>query len=513
MGKYYDVPSVMQVIGAVYLTPSLLDKTEKYSFSEDDFNGEEFHRILFGTIYNLHQLGASEITPITIETYLEQRPKKYAVYQTNRGAEYLQKLVENTQLTAFDYYYQRVKKMTLLRMYNSIGLDVSKFYDIDNILDVKKKQSQEEWLDNHSLEEIAESINSLVESVRLKYVDSANDDYIQAGDGVFDLLNRLAQTPELGYPFFDQYFNTVSRGARLKKFYLRSASTGTGKTRAMIADCCYIGCNQVYDEQEKKWIKNGNAEPAIFISTEQEEDEIQTMMLAFLSAVEEEHILTGRYQEGEQERVFTAANVLKNSGIHIKKLPDFSLQDVENTIKYGIREWGCHFVCFDYIHSSMKILSEIGGRSGVKGLREDNILFLMSVKLKDICNEYGVFIFSSTQLNGGYQDADVYDQNLLRGAKSIADKIDLGCMMLDLNDKDRAALQDICATLGVEMPNVKMSIYKNRRGRYKDVLLWVRARKGICRFETLFVTDYNYQLIDIEKTKINITESLSSSAF
>lgn len=63
----------------------------------------------------------------------------------------------------------------------------------------------------------------------------------------------------------------------------------------------------------------------------------------------------------------------------------------------------------------MKILSEIGSRSGVKGLREDNILFLLGVKLKDLCNEYGVFILSSTQLNGNYVDAEVYDQNLLRG--------------------------------------------------------------------------------------------------
>ena len=67
------------------------------------------------------------------------------------------------------------------------------------------------------------------------------------------------------------------------------------------------------------------------------------------------------------------------------------------------------------MHSSMKILSEVGSRSGVKGLREDNVLFLMSVKLKDICNEYGVFIMSATQLNAGYTDAEVYDQNLLRG--------------------------------------------------------------------------------------------------
>ena len=69
----------------------------------------------------------------------------------------------------------------------------------------------------------------------------------------------------------------------------------------------------------------------------------------------------------------------------------------------------------------MKILEEITKRSGGVRLREDNILFLLSVKLKEIATEYNVFILSSTQLNGDYRTSDTPDQNLLRGAKSIAD--------------------------------------------------------------------------------------------
>ena len=46
---------------------------------------------------------------------------------------------------------------------------------------------------------------------------------------------------------------------------------------------------------------------------------------------------------------------------------------------------------------------------------------MLSTRLKDICNQYGVFIMSATQLNGDYQDSKTPDQNLLRGAKAIAD--------------------------------------------------------------------------------------------
>lgn len=74
---------------------------------------------------------------------------------------------------------------------------------------------------------------------------------------------------------------------------------------------------------------------------------------------------------------------------------------------------------FDYIHTSLKILEEITHRSGGVKLREDNILFMLSIRLKDICNQYGIFILSSTQLNGQYTDAETPDQNLLRGKEIL----------------------------------------------------------------------------------------------
>ena len=46
---------------------------------------------------------------------------------------------------------------------------------------------------------------------------------------------------------------------------------------------------------------------------------------------------------------------------------------------------------------------------------------MLSTRLKDICNQYGIFIMSATQLNADWKEAKVPDQNLLRGAKSIAD--------------------------------------------------------------------------------------------
>jgi replicative DNA helicase len=406
-----------------------------------------------------------------------------------------------------------MKKMTLLRMYNKAGMDLSWLYDPDNIMDVKKKQAQEDWLDNTPIEEIADLIDKKISDIRLTYADNSQSSIQNAGDGALELLERLQETPEVGYPLFGPLVNTVTRGARLKKFYLRSAATGVGKTRSMIADVCSIACDKIYDSAQQKWVDNGTKEPAIFITTEQELDEIQTMMIAFLSDVDEEHIINGEYYAGEWDRVVYAANLLKKCSLYVEQLPDFSLKDIENTIKRGIREHGTKYIFFDYIHSSMKILGEISSKAGVKGLREDNILFMISIRLKDLCNQYGVFIMTATQLNADYRTAEQYDQNLLRGAKSIADKIDLGMIMLEVSQNDLTALEDVIREGGFEKPVIKISVYKNRRGRYKDILLWCKANRGTCKIEPMFATNYMYELVPMDDLKITIKPRMEASAF
>ena len=502
--KYVDTTSIMQVIGCVYNTPQLLDFTDKYSIVDEDFP-DMFHKTIFGAIYKIYELGAKKITLESISDFLSTKPKSEAIYKEGKGEEWLMKVSDSCVSSAFDYYYGRLKKFSLLRAYDNCGIDISDIYDVDNILDTKKKQYQEEQLDNSTLEDIADKVDSKIENIRLQYVDDTFSEAQQAGEGILDLIQKFKDHPEVGVPLYGPLINTVTRGARLKKFYLRSAATGIGKTRSMIADCCYIGCNKLYDDTFG-WIGSGAAEPVLFITTEQELEEIQTMMLAFLSNVNEEKILNGSYEGDEEERVIYAANLLKDSPIYVEELPDFSLKDVEDKIKKNIREHDVKYVFHDYIHTSLKILEEITRRSGGIKLREDNILFMLSTRLKDICNQHGVFIMSATQLNGSYVDADVPDQNLLRGAKAIADKIDYGSILLSVKDDDLVALENILSSNIFERPTIKMSIYKNRRGRYKGVILWCKADLGCCRIQPMFCTTYDYEMVSIDDVRIRIDE-------
>lgn len=871
--KYIEIPNIVQVIGCIYKNPKILENTERYKFNEQDFC-DDFHKVVFGSMYNLWQLGAKEFTLPAIEDYLNQRPKALATYKAHKGPEFLLKAAEIANLNTFDYYYNRMKKMSLLRAYEDMGMDLTWLYNPDEVMDMKKKQQQEDWIDNSSLEDIYNKINDLVDSIKLQYVDNMTECGCQIGQGIDELINSFAETPAVGYPLYDAYLTTTARGARLGKFYLRSAATNVGKaipdyteiptptgfrkvgdikvgdylfgqdgkptkvlavypqehekeiwevhfsdgrvaeccgehlweyryethrgkayrveniktiyekalslknglrdscnkgyrfhirlnegveyedkkfsinpyvlgallgdgsfrygktnkaltfssisdklpnkianllgsdyfakkssdynysyvfknknnpehnlwveellndypelwnaksedkfipqeylfgsleqryallrglldtdggidirgvvtfttvspklrdnvislcrslgfvanyltddrsdkyttgecyrvtiqskkelkpslfsleakkmiateyansdrrceykdhlaitniikttqktkmtcftvdnkehlflmndfivthnTRAMIGDACYIGCSQMFSIEEDKWVDTGAAQSCLFIATEQTIDEIQVSTIAFLSGVEEDHIVMSEYYVGEWDRIVKAKMLLKQSKIQFVCIPDFSMQDIENIIKKHVRENQISYAFYDYIHSSAKILTEIGGKSGVKNLREDNILFLLASKLKEIAVQYGIFILSSTQLNAMYQESSTPDQNLLRGSKAVADRIDWGGIMLEATKEDKEKLKDMCEKNGLPLPNVKLSVYKNRANRWKGIYLWMKTQTGICRFDTLFVTDWNFNVMEMPLLKIEVE---SSSAF
>ena len=143
---YIDKRSIMQVLGCLKNNPNLLTRTDKYEFNEDDF-AEDFYILIFGILQNLKAQGLKKIDLLDIDNYLSTRPGAKKLYEANRGAEYVSEIPKISDISKFDYYYQRLKKMTLLRMYVKNGVDISWLYD-PNTLDIQLKQKQEDWLDS-----------------------------------------------------------------------------------------------------------------------------------------------------------------------------------------------------------------------------------------------------------------------------------------------------------------------------------------------------------------------------
>ena len=479
--------------------PTLLDSDTAYFYTESDFVSE-FHKVIFGAIYNLRLMGAENINVKAIDAYLSDRPESYAIFKQGNGQKWLVEVQENVDLNNFDYYYNRVKKMTLLRGYIEIGLDVSWLLDMDNIVDLSKKQDQFNYFDSLTLEEVADKIENKILDIRSQYVDNSLEDGVLLGEGVINLLAELKKSPDAGPPLYGNLVNSITRGMRLGKFYLRSAATGVGKSRTMVADFINATCPKIW--KDGGWKDNGPSLPSMFISTELEVDELQTIALAFLTDINETNILNGTLSFEEEARLEEAAKILESSPAYVYIVPDFGVKDIENLIKRNIRTKGVRFIFYDYLHTSMKIISDIARASGGMKLREDLILFLLSVKLKEIATTFNVFIMTSTQLNQGWKTDDTPDQNLLRSSKAIADKVDAGMILLNTTQNDLDRLANILED-GQPIPNVKMSVYKNRRGEYTNCFLWMRADKGTARFDGLFLTDWNYELLDISEFHIH----------
>lgn len=74
--------------------------------------------------------------------------------------------------------------------------------------------------------------------------------------------------------------------------------------------------------------------------------------------------------------------------------------------------------------------------------------------------------------------------------------------MLPTTTEDLENLDRILINTGFKKPNLKISVYKNRRGRYKGIYLWCDADLGTCRIRPVFATSYNYELIQMNNLKI-----------
>ena len=225
--KYQDTAAVLQVIGSVLCCPNLLEEEGTYFYNEADFT-EDLHKVIFGAVNNMYQQGSRKIDIPSIEDYLDGRPSSKAVYQANNGAKWIADVKEIADVTEFDYNYLRMKKMTLMRSYEDIGMDLTWLYDPD-ILDPGEREKQKNKFDRLSLVELADIIDTRIMDVRSMCVDNTTDGSVAIGDNIFEFLGSLQEQPEMGAPLYGPYINTVTRGARLGKFYLRSAASGVGK--------------------------------------------------------------------------------------------------------------------------------------------------------------------------------------------------------------------------------------------------------------------------------------------
>lgn len=482
---------ILQVFGCLMKDPLLLSDINNYHFDPSDFNSS-FEKQIFGAIYNIYVGGATRINPVDIDVYLQTHEALYPTFLKNNGLEFLQDAEALSEESNFNYYYTTMKKYNAIRDLKREGFDISSIYPEDNLADNAEDLLQK--FDRYRLEDIFDIIRENFTRIESKYGAGTNTTQISAIDGISSLLEQLKESPEIGASCQGTYFNTAVRGARRGKYYLRSAGTGVGKTRSMVGDACHIAYPIRYHTTHHAWEVEGNCQKILYISTEQEVEEIQTLILAYLTGINEEKILYGRYSQEEYEIIQQALSVMENykDNFIIAQLPDPNVALVKGLIRKNCILYDTEYVFYDYIFSSPNLLSEFKDFH----IREDVILCLLSTALKDLAVELNVFLMSSTQLSGDIdQKKGIKDQTCLRGAKSIADKVDVGCIITIVTEEEKNILSKLSADKGI-MPNQVTDIYKLRRGRFNRIRIWSIADLGTCRKKDLFITDANFKTIE-----------------
>lgn len=487
MASLDDKNATMQVIGSLIKSPLLLVDSN-YIITKKDFD-LPLARNIFVAISNLVLNNKMEVlTIVDIDNYFQQIEGSYENFKKQNGLQYLNDCIEISNLENFNYYYNRMKKMSALRALKKDGFDISKIYN-ENEIDIFKEQKQQEKLDNMNLSDIFETFTKSLNDLQYDYICKDDSEEGLIADGIDKLFENLQESPEIGIPLQGEIYNTIVRGARQKKYYLISGSSGTGKTRQMVGHACTIAFPEKYDTKNKKWIVTGKGHKILFFATEMEKEETQTMILAHISGINEDKILNNNYESpDEKQRVYDAIKIMnyyKDNFVFVR-IGDPSIGQIKTLIKKEVLKYNINYVFYDYIFSSPGLLTEYKNLN----LREDVILTLLSTALKDLANELNIFVMSGTQLNGNWQEfKGLRNQNLIRGSKGIVDKIDVGGISLPVTQEEHQTIDITARKLGKDLPTQVQDIYKVRRGKYNRVRIWSRVDLGTCRTEDLFLTD------------------------
>ena len=501
----FDTNASLYVLSSLMRNPLLL-QDDKYAFVKTDFY-KPLQQIVFYAIFNIAQTGVNAITPQDIDIHIKQFDTQYEFYKKNQGFEFVEqcyRTTEGSDIKQFELYYNRLKKFSVLRDLEGIGIDTSQFYDTDKI--ALNRDLEDEKLNRMSIEEILNTVRNNIVGIENRHVGKDRDSSKSAKEGMRELVQELIKTPEVGLPLDGDIINWVTRGARLGKLYTYSMPSGMGKSRHMVGNACAI--SMPYIDKDGKIVTRKDYKHVLFVATEMQPDEIQTMILAYVSGVNEKSILLGSYTVEEEKRIRLALDILDIYGNNflIECIPDPSIAMVKaRLVKYIIQD-DIFYIFYDYIFSSPGLLSEFRDVA----VREDVALMMLSNSLKEVAMSYNVFIETATQLNDVWSKKPVgaRDQNHIRGSKAIADKIDIGMIGVRMTEEEFEQIKPMWEEIkkqyidnnkdGIDWrnapdPNLVIDVYKNRRGELNAVKVYRYFDYATCRCIDYFMTDSYYR--------------------
>ena len=480
-----DKRDTQQILGCLMKRPQLLSEIDKYSFILTDFP-TRFERSIFMAINGLYRNGASKIQPIDIENFIEADQVSAKLFKDKNGIEYLQDIIELSEVDNFGFYYNRFKMFNLLKDLKKQGFDVEEFYCED--LTNPKAQEINEQFNFLTPKIITDTVRKKLLGVEAKYETTDEIEVEAASKGMNELVNQFGAAYEIGVPIQGGIFNQIIDGAKKGTLTIRSAASGVGKTRNAVADACFLAYPFRYNAMTCKWEQEGNCERVLFIVTEQRFKEVRTMILAYLTDINATRFKYADFSDRERAVITQAIALMEKyaDNLILVKMPNPTIESVKTIVRENCIVHDIGYVFYDYIFIGPSLLNEFKGFA----LRNDEVLLMFATALKDLAVELDVAMFTSTQLNAkGDDNKDIRNEGSLAGGRATINKADNGAIMARPTKEELEILEPLYEDRPDMKPNLVTDIFKVRSGEWTQVRIWSDMNLGTLKKRDLFITD------------------------
>ena len=478
-----DRSVVRQVLGSLMQHPQYLGQVDRYSLSVMDFP-TRFDKYVFSAIVNLYRKEVVNINPIDVANYLETDTVGRQVFEQNNGADYLQDAIDFCSWQNFRYYYDKLKKINLLRDLKKDGFDISEFYCED--LTRNDCETINAKFEQLTVQDICNSVKCKLLKRESEYARSAELVEEKASAGIRDMICHMNDHIDIGPPLQGRMYSKIFDGAQKKALTIRSGCSGLGKTRQAVGDACYLAYPVRYNSRTRQWEQTGSNEQVLFIMTEQTMEQIRKMILAYLSDINESRFKLGNFTKEEQLILDQAVAIMEQyeENFHLVKMPNPSIELVKTIVRENCLTKKIGYVFYDYIFIGPALLEQFRGFS----LRNDEILLMFTAALKDLAVELDVAMFTSTQVNATADDnKNIRNEASLAGGRATINKADNGAIMARPTPEELETLEAVTNQYGV--PNCVTDIFKCRSGEWTQVRVWSLVDLGRMKKKDLFVTD------------------------
>jgi len=516
--KYYDKRASCQVLGSLMHTPLLL-KDKKFFLEKDDFpNG--LHQLLYTCIFNLSLQDLIEINISDIEAYLSNNDLQAynLIFENERNKEWLFDIYETAILVNYEYYYNKIKKLSLLRSYMSEGIDITEILDMDEIDHIIIKQQQDNF-EKMSLMQIQQYFDKKMFTIKEKFLVKNANKRRKAGDKAKELQEAMKEAPPYGFGLESQLLNTLTRGATRGSFFLETRDSGKGKTRCAIHRLLKICCPYLWDYDTNSFQPNTNGQNnvGLYLGTEMRlYEDLEPMMWAFVSGVEEYKIRDQIVTEDEQKRIDKAIEYIEQTELYLEDESNYDLSFLRNIVDRYKSKYGLDALAIDYLELTTAMVAEYVQLTKGMTAREDQVLLNCSEFVKGLATNYDITIFGFTQTTDNARIDGVRDQRAVKGARSLPNKADVGITVFAPTKKEMDYIEPLInKATGLnktKKPNTCYTIYKNRFGKImEEVKIWSYQNLGNMKTIDMFCTNRDYELIPMEKTLINLIENKKES--